>query len=381
MKEKVFDMIKIPKKLVSFLRGHAAHWLAIPLLYLIFRGEENPKGWNTEFVQWEPFFSIGYIFLLWEGNYFICTYWSRRFPGFETTVRRLIRQVLTCTVYILLLNLLTTRLFVFLNVVEAFDFSNFRNNFLMGLVLSYLIIAIYEGIDFYKGWKTHLIKAEILAREKSEIQLALVDAQLSALRDQLNPHFLFNSLNTLSSLIDLKNNKAITYLEQLADVYRYLLENREKHLVPLDEELAFAEAYISLNKTRFRNDLTYKVASDQPSGSLLIPPYALQLTLENAIKHNAIGPDMPLEITVSAEQDYLVITNNRRPRPVLATSTGVGLENLRHRSLLATGKPVEVIKNNELFTVKVPLVHQQNLPLEIPGNNTVTISENAYRNY
>ncbi|MCG8384311.1 MAG: histidine kinase, partial [Cytophagales bacterium] len=172
-----------------------------------------------------------------------------------------------------------------------------------------------------------------------------------------------------------------TYLEQLADVYRYLLENREKHLISLNEELTFASAYISLNKTRFRDDLSYKVELDTAMGGALLPPYALQLTLENAIKHNAIGRDKTLQVEVTNEADYLVVSNNKRPKPVLATSTGMGLENLRHRSLLATGKPIEVIDRNDRFTVKIPVVFQDDQFSNTPGSTNVNTSQHAYSNY
>ena len=370
-------MVKISKK----AREKISHWLFIPLLYLLFRSQSDLESWNPAWVAWEPLFSMGYIFLLWEGNYYICSFWDRRFPGFHTTVKRLVRQMLTCTVYILLVNAFLAQLFDILEVVDQTRSDTFKDHLLSGLLVSYLIIAVFEGAEFYKGWKTHLIKVETLALEKSEIQLALVDAQLSALRDQLNPHFLFNSLNTLSSLIDLKNKKAITYLEQLADVYRYLLENREKNLVSLDEELDFASTYIALNKTRFRNDLTYTVTVDDQADRVLLPPYALQLTLENAIKHNAIGPDKPLEITVTNDHGYLVVANNIRLKPVLATSMGMGLENLRHRSQLATGKPIEIIKTADHFTVKIPLAYQDDLSSTTPGTTALNTSKHAHSNY
>lgn len=374
-------MVKIPHRVVAFMRERALQWLSIPIIYLLFWSEDDYANWNPSYHAWEPAFSMAYIFLLWEGNYSIGIFWCKKLPEFEATVKRLVRQLLTSTVFILLVNLLFLGVFLFIGVIDDVHTYSFKGSLLSGLLVSYLIIAVYEGVDFYNGWKTHVVKSETLAREKSEIQLALVDAQLSALRDQLNPHFLFNSLNTLSSLIDLKNKKAITYLEQLADVYRYLLENREKHLISLNEELTFASAYISLNKTRFRDDLSYKVELDTAMGGALLPPYALQLTLENAIKHNAIGRDKTLQVEVTNEADYLVVSNNKRPKPVLATSTGMGLENLRHRSLLATGKPIEVIDRNDRFTVKIPVVFQDDQFSNTPGSTNVNTSQHAYSNY
>ncbi len=351
------------------------------LLYLLFRDEDSLESWTPAFRSVEPLFNIGYIYLLWEGNRQIALFWDRKFPGFESTIRRLIRQILSCTVYIFLLALLLFKVYVFFDIVVEPSLNTLKFNFLYGLLISYLVIAIYEGADFYKGWKTHLTRSETLAREKSEIQLALVDAQLSALRDQLNPHFLFNSLNTLSSLIDLKNKKAITYLEQLADVYRYILEHREKDLVSLGEELTFAQTYISLNKSRFRDDLFYEVALNDVTDAARLPPYALQLALENAIKHNAVSPGKPLKITVTDEEDYLVVTNNKRPRSVLAPSTGMGLKNLQHRCMLVTGRPVYVVENDRSFIVKVPFICQDVVSEELVKAGNPNTSEHAHSNY
>ncbi|TRX60468.1 hypothetical protein FNH22_05295 [Fulvivirga sp. M361] len=360
------------KYIISYVRERIPQWFFIPLLYLLFRDEKSLQNWNPDFVDWEPWIAMGYIYILWEGNRYVGSFWNKRLPGFEFTIRRLVWQMLSCTLFILLFCLLFLGGFRFFEVMPSISFRVFKDNFLYGLLVSYLIIAVYEGVDFYQGWKVHLTKAEKLAREKSEIQLALVDAQLSALRDQLNPHFLFNSLNTLSSLIDLKNKKAITYLEQLADVYRYLLEHRARHLISLKEELTFAQAYISLNKSRFRDDLAYKVMLNTKDDDVQLPPYALQLMLENAIKHNAISPGNPLVIVVTDTPDHLVITNNKRAKSVLEPSTGMGLKNLKRRCIMATGKPLQVIESEDSFTVKVPFVHRDAFPAPLPDVSTLT---------
>ncbi|MEO0331501.1 MAG: histidine kinase, partial [Bacteroidota bacterium] len=295
----------------------------------------------------------------------------------EQTIRRLVAQALVCAVFTFLVCVGTALLIFHFGLITTDPFANIKQNFLGGLLISYLIIAISEGAEFYQGWKTNLVRAETLAKEKAEVQLALVDAQLSALKDQLNPHFLFNSLNTLSSLIDLKNEKAITYLEQLADVYRYVLEHQDKHLVSLEQELTFAQAYIALNKTRFRNDLTYSVTLRHTTPDTQLPPYALQLLLENAIKHNAIAPDKPLKITVADTPDYLVVSNNKQPKLVVASSIGMGLDNLRHRSELATGRPIQIIETDNEFTVQVPFVNYGSTERE---SGTLTVKKTAHAN-
>ena len=342
-----------------FTRERLVQWLVILLLYLLFFDSRSFQNWNPNFLFLEPLISIGYTLILWEGNRAIVVAWKKRFPHFEQTIQRLIAQAFTCAIFTFAVCVGSSLLAFYADLTSTEPLSNIKQNFFGGLLISYLIIAISEGADFYKGWKTNLTRAETLAREKTEVQLALVDAQLSALKGQLNPHFLFNSLNTLSSLIDLKNEKAIAYLEQLADVYRYVLEHRDKNLISLKQELQFAQSYIALSKTRFRDDLIYSVELHNTASESELPPYALQLLLENAIKHNVIAPEKPLKIDVTDIPGYLIVTNNKQTKSTQIPSTGIGLENLKYRSELATGRPIKITETDNQFSVQVPLVDSE----------------------
>ena len=190
----------------------------------------------------------------------------------------------------------------------------------------------------------------------AQLQKETFQAQLEALRNQVDPHFLFNSLNVLGSLIHLNPDRAGQFLGQLADVYRALLDTGAQPLVPLSREMELVRAYASLMETRFGAAL--RVEWDVPPAwaHLLVPPTAVQMLLENAIKHNGSTTRKPLHIRVSVADGLLVVENNRQPRPDAVASTGLGLQNIRRRYQHLTDRPVEIVPTPASFTVRLPLL-------------------------
>lgn len=188
-----------------------------------------------------------------------------------------------------------------------------------------------------------------------------VELQLAVLKSQLDPHFLFNSLNTLASMID-DNEPASAYLNQLADVYRYVLVNRKKNLVSLDEEMRFSNAYIYLNKTRFRENLQVEKQIIPATLGRRIAPLSLQLLVENAIKHNVVSKEHPLVIKILEDgSDYLVVANNVQAKTILRSggrdeSTRIGLQNFRERYRLLTNQSIDITSDASQFRVRIPLL-------------------------
>jgi LytS/YehU family sensor histidine kinase len=221
------------------------------------------------------------------------------------------------------------------------------------LIPTLVVVLLYESLHFFGQWEHNVRRAEQLTR-------AGVQSQLEALQNQLDPHFLFNSLNTLAALIDEANAPAQNFVEQLADVYRYVLLSRDKATVPLAEELAFVETYVALQKTRFRDNL--RVSSFIPSylHERHVAPLSVQLLVENALKHNVVSREHPLEvsITTEAEGTYLRVQNTFRPRAAgLSPGTGLGLQNTVHRyELLQAPRPVRIEPAEATFAVYLPLL-------------------------
>ena len=289
-------------------------------------------------------------FTLWEGNRGIFILMRRWFPRYNQTARRLVVQTLTSICFTLAATAFLRWVYPSVLGIKLGD-GALLPSFLLNLVPTLFITSLYEGAHFFTKWKENLQRSEALAR-------ANLQAELEMLRSQLDPHFMFNSLNTLAALIEDHNEPAHTYLEQLADVYRYVLLSRNKITVPLAEEMAFVDAYLYLNKIRFRDDLWVEQCIEPTAYATHVAPLSLQLLVENAIKHNAISLESPLHVTLTIESDarYVRVQNNVQPKTGLQQSTKVGLRNLVNQYRLLTEQPVEVLRENGLFTVRVPLL-------------------------
>jgi sensor histidine kinase YesM len=199
-----------------------------------------------------------------------------------------------------------------------------------------------------------------MERRAEQLDIAKTHAELVALKNQIDPHFLFNSLNTLSYLISSDAVSARLYNDTLAKVYRYILINREKNLVTAGEEIEFLSNFFYLLKIRFDDAINMIIEiKSMIAEDLFLPPISLQILLENAIKHNELSIKNPITIHVSVSSHYITIKNRVIQKTYIAPSTGTGLNNLDNRYKLLTGRNIIVYKTNDFFTVKLPLVNPQ----------------------
>jgi two-component system LytT family sensor kinase len=209
------------------------------------------------------------------------------------------------------------------------------------------------GKEFFDNWKTELLRNERLQKERAE-------AQFESLKNQLNPHFLFNALTSLSSLIQDNPTLANDYVQQLSKVYRYVLQSREKEFVTLDTEVKFIANYFRLLKTRFQEGLFIEIAISDEALERLIVPVTLQTLVENAIKHNVINPQNPLQIKVCSEMlesaYYLVVENSLQKRTLVETSNKQGLARLQALYEHLSKHRIFIEETSEKFAVKVPLL-------------------------
>jgi len=222
-------------------------------------------------------------------------------------------------------------------------------SFIATLIMSSLVITIYEALSFY-------IQLQRSVAEKAVLERQNVESQLEGLRNQVNPHFLFNSLNTLNYLIPEDADKAVRFVQQLSKVYRYVLESRDSRTILLSEELAFLKSYIFLLKERFGENLQIEFRALEDKESTSIVPLTLQMLFENAIKHNILSTEKPLHIEVFAENGHLVVRNNLQRKNQVMDSTGVGLQNIKDRYRILTDCDVDVIVSREYFTVILPVI-------------------------
>ncbi|GAB3744366.1 histidine kinase [Hymenobacter agri] len=225
------------------------------------------------------------------------------------------------------------------------------------LRLSLAVSAVLSLFFYYFVEREHVrqnLQQEVV--RVAQLQKETFQAQLEALKNQVDPHFLFNSLNVLGSLIHLDADRAVQFLGQLAEVYRALLDSGAQTLVPLHREMVLVRAYASLMETRFGEALRVEWDVDLAWEQALVPPTAVQMLLENAIKHNGATTRKPLLIKVSAADGRLVVENNRQPRTDTVASTHTGLRNIQRRYQHLTDRPVEIVPTPASFVVRLPLL-------------------------
>ena len=263
---------------------------------------------------------------------------------------------------------LTFLRFITLVVILGQPIVNFLNDknaisyYLFGLVVTLIASLIFHAIYFYKALTEDKVKEQqIVAKTET--------AKYESLKSQIDPHFLFNSLNVLTSLIGENPKQAEKFTTKLSKVYRYVLEQKSKDLIDLDEELKFARAYMDLLKMRFENAVTFDIPEKSSNPEFKIIPLSLQLLLENTIKHNVVSETNPLKVVIKEENGYLTITNNYNPKAVLEKGTKVGLKNIVERYNLLTLKKVFIEKSTSIFKVKLPLLTQKTIIMNIPNTN------------
>jgi len=217
-------------------------------------------------------------------------------------------------------------------------------------IISLFIALIFSVIGFFKAWKKEVV-------EKERLKNKMLTYKYEALRNQINPHFMFNSLNVLTDLVYEDQKTAVKFIHQFSDIYRYVLDSREKELVPLTEELEFLNKYIFLLKTRFDSKLDIQINLD-PNSNDLVVPLALQLLIENAVKHNKVSSKNNLVVTIKKENDFIVVSNPIKLKNIGDTSKQIGLRNLKEQYSFFTGNAIQIIDNNGTFTVKLPLIHE-----------------------
>ena len=227
--------------------------------------------------------------------------------------------------------------------------KNIINNSLITSVINIIIITVIEAIVWFKRNQQSLVRAEKLERENSQIRY-------ETLKSQLNPHFLFNSLNVLSSLIKKDSDKAQNFVDEFSSVYRYTLDVIEKPVVELKEEIDFAKSFLFLQKIRFENAVDMEINVDASKLTYLVPPLAVQTLLENAFKHNKATTDSPLKIEIHNENDSLVVINNLQPKMKGADSKGVGLNNLKKRYELLGEKLPQFSVTEKEYIANIPLI-------------------------
>jgi two-component system, LytTR family, sensor kinase len=322
----------------------------VPFVFFGLRFQRPP------YLTWKVYLTTLIITVaIWVGNRYVMIWARTRYPEFSDVKKRLTVQAAIMLGYTLIAT----------NVLGAIlhDYCGLQTPQYAGLTMqdivinsnnasifsSLAVVAIYESIYFMNELRKSIEEKELLKRES-------LQAQLNALKTQVNPHFLFNNLNTLTAVIPDNPQQAIAFVQQLSKVYRHILEVKDEKLIPLQEELDVLKAYAFLLKTRFGSNLAINIDVAGEKMQKQIVPLSLQLLMENAIKHNIVSSDRPLQIDVYAVNGTLIVRNNLQKKNQLFESTGIGLDNIRNRYKLLGEKLVEVKESSDSFTVSIPLI-------------------------
>jgi two-component system, LytTR family, sensor kinase len=306
------------------------------------------------FLTWEKYLvTLGITAAIWIGNRYIMIYSRRKYPLFDEVKRRIFYQSVLMLVYTVITNSILGQLTQTVFEDEGTPFLTLADKIIhsnsAALFCTCMIISIYESIYFMKQLRQSVEETEKLKREG-------LKAELNALKTQVNPHFLFNNLNTLASVIPEDPKLAVNFVQQLSKLYRHILEVKDEQTISLQDELDVLKAYAFLLQTRFGNNLDVMINVPQDKLNKKVVPLSLQILMENAIKHNIVSSDKPLKIEVSAANGKLVVSNNLQKKNQVYESTGIGLQNIRNRYKLLGDGQVEVNENGSEFTVSIPLI-------------------------
>lgn len=283
-------------------------------------------------------------------------YMGARVSWIETPGKRFFLEVIMITAYSSIASFIV--IFLFHWAFGHFQLDNIPwkfifNNVKYPVYIAYIITAFFMSRAFLFEWKQAAVDAEKLRAE----QFA---GKYRMLKDQLNPHFLFNSLNVLSNIVYEDQDKAADFIQQLSRFYRYVLEVQKEEIVPLEKELDFGRRYLKLQQLRFGDNLKVDWTAEAASTSH-IPPLSLQLLLENAIKHNEVSNNKPLKLTVETKDSFLIVENEINEKVIDdGTGTGVGLSNIQERYRLLSGREVNIINDGRIFRVELPILNLEN---------------------
>lgn len=331
------------------LREIHARWIGIALVAIIALMVED-KHMKADPMWYRYFVSFVFASVYWNGACLVIRYFRKKFPEISKTGRRLALTGLGIVIWMSIGGIPIKLGFGLCTLDEAFTWNQHAEflpfNFLAAIVVS----LVYEAFYFFDKWKETF-------RLNEELKNRQIRTQYEVLQNQMSPHFLFNSLNTLTSIIPDDPQSAVKFTEKLSEVYRYILHNKERELVTLRDELEFAKAYMFLLGIRYPENLTVEYHIEEKSMDMNLPPLTLQMLLENAIKHNVISRSKPLKVEVVVENGKSVIVrNNLQVKETMEKGTKTGLENIKKRYGILGGREINVLADATNFMVTVPLI-------------------------
>ena len=344
----------INKLLKEFPRATFIMLIVFVVLIIIKLLSGGSVGFN-EGLAWQFFYTTLYGYTLYYANAIIFVklddvYQTDRFSR-KRIVQGFALSFLASVIVIFILRIVEDVL-IEGQTIQLFLANEKPSNYIVSVVITFVVTLAIHAIYFYKAYQENKVKEQ-------KIIAGTASAQFESLKNQIDPHFLFNSLNVLSSLIEENPESAQKFTTSLSKVYRYVLEQKDKELVSVAEELTFAKTYMNLLKMRFENSITFEIPEGFDNEEAKVVPLSLQLLLENCIKHNVASEAKPLHVKISINNNQLVVANNLQKKEVLSDRKGVGLQNIVNRYAILTKRNVLVEENEQEFKIFLPILTKQ----------------------
>lgn len=326
-------------------------FLVIIVINMIYGAELNfDSALAKQFI-----YTMLYSVVLGFANQMVFVYWDKKFSSERFSPKRLIIGFVSSfvvTIFLIFLLRILIEVGIEGGTLENHWASERLSNYVFAVVMTFITLLCFYAFYIYKAYSDSKVKEQ-------KIIAGTASAQFESLKNQIDPHFLFNSLNVLSSLIEENPENAQRFTTSLSKIYRYVLEQKDKELVSVSEELAFAKTYMNLLKMRFENSITYDIPVDFDNPEAKVVPLSLQLLLENTIKHNIVSEKKPLHIKIYIQDNYLIVENNLQKKEVLQDRRGVGLQNIVNRYGLISERKMLIEENTSFFKVKIPILTKQ----------------------
>jgi hypothetical protein len=340
------------------LRNGTIMCLKISMVFTLIFSACLGSDLNVRNVLLTFFLSCLYSFGLGFGNGFLNVLLDKKWDWLEQTNLRVYFGIVVTVLYTVPAVLVVN--YIVFVVIQNRPLGNFFNERMIWVHLFYIILSL--GVSTFMQARSFMVKWKQASKTEvtqQRIIAGTANAKFETLKNQIDPHFLFNSLNVLSSLIEENPENAQRFTTSLSKIYRYVLEQKDKELVSVAEELSFAKTYMNLLKMRFENSLFYELPEKAINPDAKVVPLSLQLLLENTVKHNVVSEQRPLHIRIFIEGDYLAIQNDFQKKEVIQSRQGVGLQNIVDRYGIITGRKVLIEQNEKIFTVKIPILTKQ----------------------
>ncbi len=346
--KQIFSRRKRARSIISFVIANIVLAFVVSLIFI--DGSAENLGDFLISMIW----SFVICMTQWLGHSYIYSRLEKKYPWEKQLVKRAIFNSLAIIVYAVFAYLALILLMV------RFTYGGFPENLLSwalkssfsAILISFAVIIIVVTIGFFRKWKMSLLEAERLKGE-------MLRYKYESLQNQINPHFLFNSFNVLSDLVYEDQKKAVTFIKQLSELFRYVLDSRDKELVSIGEELEFITSFAFLLHTRFEDKLSIRIEIESESDEMVVP-MTMQLLIENCVKHNEVSATNPLKISVTRKNGYIEVVNNLQLKPVGDDSKDTGLSNIVQQYSFFTNKPIVIDKTEQHYSVKVPILKSAN---------------------